>query len=62
MNSIWSETCQIPRRDSLPGDLVCDAAVIGAGMAGILSAAGRLQDSRAGGRPDRRRPDPEHHG
>ena len=39
MNSIWSETCQIPRRDSLPGDLVCDAAVIGAGMAGILIAA-----------------------
>ena len=43
MNSIWSETCQIPRRDSLPGDLVCDAAVIGAGMAGILIAAALQQ-------------------
>ena len=43
MNSIWSETCQIPRLDSLPGDLVCDAAVIGAGMAGILIAAALQQ-------------------
>lgn len=38
MESIWSETTQIPPRESLPGDLEAEAAVIGGGMAGILTA------------------------
>lgn len=38
MESIWSQTCHIPRRPPLPGDLETEVAVIGAGMAGILTA------------------------
>lgn len=38
MSSIWSETCRIPPRESLPGNLETEIAVIGAGMAGILIA------------------------
>ena len=38
MNSLWSQTCQIPPRDALKGDLRTQAAVIGSGMAGILTA------------------------
>ena len=36
--SIWSRTTEIPPRRPLPGDVTADAAVIGAGMAGILTA------------------------
>ena len=39
MNSIWSKTCELLPRDSLPGDTSAEVAVIGAGMAGILIAA-----------------------
>ena len=38
MDSIWTTLCPIPRRDSLRGDLETEVAVIGAGMAGILTA------------------------
>ncbi|XOQ48681.1 MAG: Cytochrome b6-f complex iron-sulfur subunit 1 [Eubacteriales bacterium] len=38
MKSIWSESCSLPKRDSLKGDLVVETAVIGAGMAGLLTA------------------------
>lgn len=38
MNSIWSEQTVIPRRNSLQGDKKTEVAVIGAGMAGILTA------------------------
>lgn len=38
MESIWSETVDIPERESLDGDRRVDAAVIGGGMAGILTA------------------------
>ena len=40
--SIWSETQTLPERERLSGDLRVDAAVIGAGMAGVLIAE-RLQ-------------------
>ncbi len=36
--SIWRETAQIPQRRALEGDLKAEAAVIGAGMAGVLIA------------------------
>ena len=36
--SIWSMTTHLPPRDPLPGNLTVEAAVIGAGMAGILTA------------------------
>ncbi len=39
MESIWSQTCEIARREPLPGDMKAEIAVIGAGMAGILIAA-----------------------
>ncbi|MBW7571746.1 FAD-dependent oxidoreductase [Caproiciproducens faecalis] len=38
MKSIWSETCTFPKRDPLKNDIVVDTAVIGAGMAGLLTA------------------------
>lgn len=38
MESIWSKTAAIPPRTPLPGNLRTEAAVIGAGMAGILTA------------------------
>lgn len=39
MESIWSQTCEIKPRESLPGDVRTEIAVIGAGMAGILIAS-----------------------
>lgn len=38
MESIWSMTTQIPRRESLKGTIHKKAVVIGGGMAGILTA------------------------
>lgn len=38
MKSIWSESSSFPERKSLKGDIVVDAVVIGAGMAGLLTA------------------------
>ena len=39
MESVWSKTCSIPPRGALHGDVETEVAVIGAGMAGILTAA-----------------------
>ena len=38
MESIWSKSVQIPQRPVCPSDLNVDVAVVGAGMAGILTA------------------------
>lgn len=38
MESIWNSTTEIPGRDPLTEDITVDTAVIGAGMAGILTA------------------------
>lgn len=38
MNSLWTETTSIPERESLRGDMKAEAAVIGGGLAGILTA------------------------
>lgn len=38
MESIWSKTEQMPEREPLSGNITVDAAVIGGGMAGILTA------------------------
>lgn len=38
MKSIWSQSCQIRARQSLPQDRKSEVAVIGAGMAGVLIA------------------------
>ena len=38
MESIWSQLCHIPQRPPLPGGLHTEVAVIGAGLAGILTA------------------------
>lgn len=38
MKSIWNQTSQIPGRNRLPGNLDTEIAVIGGGLAGILSA------------------------
>lgn len=39
MESIWSKTCNIPPRGALRGNVETEVAVIGAGMAGLLTAA-----------------------
>ena len=38
MESIWTKTCRIPKREPLQRDKNTEVAVIGAGMAGILIA------------------------
>lgn len=38
MESIWSKTTELPQRERLSGNITVDAAVIGGGMAGILTA------------------------
>lgn len=38
MKTIWTESVSLPARNHLPGNLSADAAVIGGGMAGILTA------------------------
>ncbi|MDR0922754.1 MAG: FAD-binding oxidoreductase, partial [Hungatella sp.] len=38
MKSIWTESARIPGRNSLTGNKRTEVAVIGAGMAGILTA------------------------
>lgn len=38
MQFLWSQSCKIPQRRCLPGDLEVDIVVIGAGMAGVLTA------------------------
>lgn len=38
MESIWTQTCEIDQRKTLPGHIETEIAVIGAGMAGILTA------------------------
>lgn len=38
MKSIWKKTTTLAQRDSLPGDMEVEAAIIGAGLAGILIA------------------------
>ena len=38
MESIWTRETKIKSRESLPGDMEIEAVVIGAGMAGILTA------------------------
>ena len=44
MESIWSQSCKIRKREHLCGNLEVEAVVIGAGMAGILTAFA-LQDA-----------------
>ena len=38
MESIWKQTCSLPEREALTGDIETDVCVIGAGMAGLLTA------------------------
>ena len=38
MNSIWSQTVQVPERRALATDEMADVAVIGAGITGVLTA------------------------
>lgn len=38
MESVWAENMEIRRREALPGDMEAPAVVIGAGLAGILTA------------------------
>ncbi len=38
MKSIWSESCTLPQKPEMKKDLVTEVAVIGAGMAGLLTA------------------------
>ncbi len=38
MKSIWNQTCQIPRRNPLQGNLDTEIAIIGGGLVGILTA------------------------
>lgn len=38
MESIWKRTTNLDKRDPLPGDMETEAAIIGAGLAGILIA------------------------
>ena len=38
MESLWSQSCKIEKREHLPGSLEVETVVIGAGMAGVLTA------------------------
>ena len=38
MKTIWTQSTSIPSRNRLPGSLSTDVAVIGAGLAGVLTA------------------------
>ncbi len=38
MNSIWRATTEIPHREALEGEIETEAAVIGGGLAGVLTA------------------------
>ena len=38
MESLWSQTCRLPEYKTLEGDLRAKNVVIGAGMAGLLTA------------------------
>ena len=38
MNSVWKETCRMPRFPALKGDAKTDVLIIGGGIAGILTA------------------------
>ena len=38
MKSVWTAGTEIRERESLPGDMEAEAVVIGAGLAGILTA------------------------
>ncbi len=38
MESIWNQTMQLPEREALEGDIAVQNLVIGAGMAGVLTA------------------------
>ena len=38
MDSIWSQSCPLREREPLDGDRETEVAVIGAGMAGVLTA------------------------
>ena len=38
MKSIWSESCSLPEKPAMQEDSVVEVAVIGAGMAGLLTA------------------------
>jgi glycine/D-amino acid oxidase-like deaminating enzyme len=38
MKSIWSESCTLPKKPTMKNDLVVEVAVIGGGMAGLLTA------------------------
>ncbi len=44
MESIWSKTCRLEEREALSQDLDTQVAVIGAGMAGILTAAALAEE------------------
>lgn len=46
MESIWSQTCQMKKRESLDGTITTEIAVVGAGMAGILIAAALQEAGR----------------
>lgn len=37
MESVWSNTCKIKKRETLNGDLKAYVLIIGAGIAGILT-------------------------
>ena len=36
MESVWSESCKLKKREELNGDLETDVLIVGAGIAGIL--------------------------
>ena len=38
LQSIWSLSCEIPERNQLQKDIQTDTAIIGAGLAGLLTA------------------------
>lgn len=46
MESLWSKSCQIERRDSLHENIEAEIAVIGGGMAGILTAYQLQKDGK----------------
>jgi glycine/D-amino acid oxidase-like deaminating enzyme len=37
-NTVWRERVQLPEFGALPGDLLCDICIVGAGIAGLMTA------------------------
>ena len=47
MDSVWSQTAQLPQFEPLRADLRTDVLIVGGGMAGLLCAYKLAQDRKS---------------